>query len=421
MRIALTFFLLLVALPGVSNAAICNAVTGSETGLHNQGLHEAEATPFQFQFESGASWEMCWHIDEQAGLVLSRVYYGGPTERPRQVLDAASIGQILFKYDEDTDASHLLSQTGLGGSQFNSASVDDCINGELLAGVDGVQLCQRTRNVNHLTQARRTQALRRHEISLHARSVIGTHQFEQVWRFSEDGEITPTVLFSGSINRYTNDARYGVKIDSEDHYASSAVMLVNWRLDFNIDGTADNDRVDEIEFNPYETDKRKISITPLDREAARKTNAVDFRGWRISDAEVSSGESSGTSATTRVGYYLDPQSAGFRYVSNDTPWTMFDFYVTEQSDCERLSSFNNSVANGCDASLTEFVNDAPLGNADIVTWFSVSRHFAPQLHDTPAISTREISFKLVPFDWSQRSPFALLIEPDTDSTITGAQ
>lgn len=405
-------------LPGDASAALCD--NSAESDEH--GLHEADATPFQFRFESGASWEMCWHIDPQAGLVISRVSFGAPNEHSRQLLDSASIGQILFKYDEDTTASHLLSETGLGGVQFSPANHDDCIDGELLAGIDDQQLCKRFRDLNHLTKVRNTESIRRHEISLHAHSNIGSHQFEQVWRFTEDGELTPTLLFSGRINRYTNNARYGVQLGSAEQYAASALILVNWRLDFNIDGTANNDTVDEIEFLPFEGDKRTIAVTALTTEVARSVNSENFRGWRISDADVSSGEAGGSAATTRVGYYLDPQGSGYRYVSDALPWTASDFFVTERNNCEEISSSNNHLNTSCATGLEEYVNDAPLSNADVVVWFSQSRHFSPRQEDYPAISTREIGFKLIPFDWSDSSPFeSLAVDNTTASSSDGVR
>lgn len=369
---------------------------------------ELQATSFEFQFETGASWSICWHIDQQAGLVLSNVYYGAPSERPRQLLKKASIGQILFKYDEDTEASHLLSTVGLGGAQFDSSEVAECDNGELLAGQDGYHICRRFYDLNHLTKVRRTESVRRHEISLHARSIIGTHQFEQVWRFSEDGELSPSVYFSGVINRYTNDERFGVSIDGSGQFASSAAVLVNWRLDFNIDGSPHNDRVDEVEFLPVETDKHAISVTPITRESARRVNPETFRGWRISDADISSGE------TSRIGYYLDPQTVGHKFVSNNLPWTSFDFFVTQNNPCEIISSANTLQNPDCAASLTEYVDNASLEDTDLVTWFSVSRTFIPRREDYPAISAQEIGFRLIPFDWSASSPFESLRETGAD-------
>ncbi len=401
-RLLISLAILFFALSGSANAMNCNA--GVDDHL---GLHESEATQFQFQFESGATWELCWHIDQHAGLVLSRVFYGAPAQPPVQVFDALSLGQILYKYDQDVEATHLLSESGLGSRHHLLATTADCEGGELIVGINDQGICQRFHQINHMTWVRRSESIKRHEVSLHARSRIGSQYFEQIYRLSEDGEITPSVVYSGRISRYTNDPRFGIKLGDSEQYAASASLLLNWRLDFNIAGTPNNDQVDEIEFIPSGTDavERSISITPIGTETRRTIHSESFRGWRISDAEYSSGESNGAEATTRVGYYLDPQGAGYRYVSRSHPWSQFDLFVTARRACEKLASGNDHVNATCSGSLDTFTNDEDLSSVDTVLWFSVGRHFTPRLEDYPAISAMEIGFKLVPFDWSAYSPF----------------
>ena len=103
-------------LPARGEAIDCAAVDPSVAG-RPASLHDADASPLLMEFDSGARWELCWHLDERAGLVLSRVHYGAPRESSRQVLDAGSLGQILFRYDEDVRTAHLLAEPGLGGRQ----------------------------------------------------------------------------------------------------------------------------------------------------------------------------------------------------------------------------------------------------------------------------------------------------------------
>ena len=416
----LILMLSLLLLPRTVVAASCDANAESLNGQAPE-LHRAEASPLQYQFASGARWELCWHIDKHSGLVLSRVFYGAPAEHLRQVLDAASLGQILLKYDEDINTSHLLSEHGLGGDQLLSPDQSQCQRGELISGVNGEQICHRIRQLNHMTKARNSESVRRHELSLHAWSRIGNHWFQQIWRLSEDGEIKPSVLFSGTIDRYTSDPRFGIRLSDSIGYASSATLLYNWRLDFNINGTPENDLVSEFEFLPVVTDvvKREINIRPLPVETMRTTHRENFRGWRISDAEQSSDAGSGTGgsamATTRIGYYLDPQSAGFRNSSNEQQWPQFDFALTTRNPCEQLASANKQFNAACADSLDEYVNEQSLENTDIVVWFSVSQHFTPRLEDFPAITATETGFKLVPFDWSAQSPFSPASESPTVS------
>jgi len=405
-------------MPRPGQAAACNAAATLD-GSVQTGLHDADATPLQVQFDSGASWNLCWHIDPSAGLVISRVFYGPPAEQSRQVLDAGSLGQILFKYDGESTERHLLSETGLGGQQIVAPESAECIDGEILSGVDGTQICQRIRQINHLIKVRDRQSVRRHELSLHAWSGIGTHRFQQIWRFSEDGEISPSVVFSGNISRYTDDARYGISLDSTTSLAASASLLFNWRLDFNINSTPTNDRVDEIEFPAIVTDvvKREISIRSLSLETQRNTDRESFRGWRVSDAEQSSGAQNGSSATTRIGYYLDPQTAGYKYAGNQNTWSHHDFAVTARHECEQLASGNERLFSGCADSLDDYNNGEILENADTVVWFSLSRHFTPRQEDHPAIAAIETGFRIIPFDWSAHTPFS---PPDDTQSINAS-
>lgn len=410
-RLLLAIVLVSAFLPRVALGISCDADVAGEPQLHN-----VEATPFRFQFDSGATWELCWHVDPAAGLVLSRVYYAAPTEALRQIFDAVSIGQILFKYDEDEIETPLLSEYGLGGSHGIDDNNHRCTEGELLSAIDGSQICSRARYRDPLSKVRRSESKPRHEVTLDRWSRIGTHEYQQLWRLSEDGEIKPSVLFSGTVNRFTNDPDYGVRLGDVEQYASSATLLVNWRLDFNINGTPANDRVDELQFSPAEKNAtenagfaRDISVEAIENESMRVTNREHFRGWRISDADQSSVDSSGVSGDTgsRIGYYLDPQGAGHRVVSQTHLWSEFDFFVTRRKACEQLSSDNTARHQGCAEGLDAFVDGESLSSADTVVWYSVSRHFSPRLEDYPAITATEISFTLAPFDWSAQSMFSV--------------
>jgi len=406
------FIVFWFACTGVASADNC-AASNIDSDV---GLHQAEATSFAFQFDSGASWALCWHIDEHAGLVISRVFYAAPSSEPRQVLDSLSVGQILFKYDEDVQAEYLLSESGLGATlpQSRDSHPEECAGGEHIVGVGGYQICQRYQQLNHLTKVRRIAPVMRHEISLHAQSQIGTHFYRQIYRLTEDGEISPVVVFSGRINRFTNDPRYGIKLKGVENYAASATLLVNWRLDFNINGTPANDLVDEIEFTPSANNdgSRNISFNQLQIETARDIHSENFRGWRISDSTYSSGQSGVAtgSADTRLGYYLDPQGSGYGYASDTDQWSGFDFSVTAKRNCEKLAAENDRVNEDCAASLDAFVSGESLSNVDTVVWYSMARHFTPQMQDYPAISALPIGFKILPFDWSARSMFGSAAE-----------
>jgi len=388
----------------VQYTAVGIALLYSSAGFSQQ----CDGNLIAHQFESGARWQMCWHIDDHAGLTLSDVAYGPPAEPARTVLKAGSLAQILFKYDTDTLAGQLLAEYGLGSSNHVKADALSCTGGDIHTENDGSQICVRLRNKNSMTSLRRSLSKRRYELSLYAQSSIGAQSFEQVWRFSEDGEITPAVRFGGELDRFTHLAQYGSAIREDGPLAVNASLLYTWRLDFNIAGTAQNDLVEQIEFVPHESNvvRRSIDTRLLDVESLHKVNRTRFRGWLVKDADISAG----ANAITRIGYYLDPQFSGFDFVSRTNNWANFDLAVTRHRDCEQLASGNASNKTDCGDNLDDFVNGESLQGEDVTLWFSLARGFVPKAEDFPAISTREASFKVIPFDWSASTPFTALEE-----------
>lgn len=371
--------------------------------------HSATAvdpTAFSHQFDSGARWDLCWQIDEQAGLTLSNIHYGAPAEASVKLMERASLAQILFKYDEDISTEHILSTSGLGGSNHVPANSVNCPAGNRHVTTDDSGICTRLRDLNTMTSVRRSVALRRHELSLHAFSKVGAKMVEQVWRFSEDGQITPAVRISGELDRFTNKTQYGTSISETGPLAANASLLFTWRLDFNIGDTPNNDIVEQVEFVPHISNvvRRTITTTPLNSESFNKVHRTQFRGWLVRDADLSAG----STGATRMGYYLDPQSSGFDFVSRHNNWALFDLSVTRSQPCEKLASKNTLSQPNCADSLDQFINGESLINQNPVIWFSLARQLLPKSEDYPAMTTREVSFKLIPFDWSASTPFTPL-------------
>lgn len=366
----------------------------------------SNATAYTHQFDSGAQWDFCWHIDDKTGLTISNIYYGPPAEASTKIMESASLAQILLKYDEDTHAEPVVSGIGLGGQSHVLPNRDNCPTGDSLIDNNGAGVCTNTRDLNILTSVRRSAALRRHEVSIHAFANAGAQTYEQVWRFSEDGEITPAVRVSGELSRFTNNQRYGTAVTDTGPLAANATLLFTWRLDFNIGDTQNDDIVEQIEFVPHVSNvvRRSITTTALDVESFHKVHRTQFRGWLVRDKKLSAG----TSGTTRMGYYLDPQSSGYNYVSRKKNWALFNLAITRGQPCERLASGNSEDVLGCDDSLDQFVNSESLIDQNPVVWFSLARQFLPKSEDYPAITTREASFKLIPFDWSASTPFTAL-------------
>lgn len=388
-------------------------------------------TAVTHEFDSGARWEYCLSFDTHSGLVFNNLSYAAPDEPLREILSEASLGQILFKYDEDTEASHVLSDNEIGAADLMPTGPGFCDDGALVSvpGTHGSSnICQRQRAVNTMIQINDNTPVIRHEMSVHSWAQVGTFIYQSIWRFSEDGEITPALHLQGRLSRFTADRRYGTPINGRDRFASHATLVANWRLDFNIGGNSSPDVIEEIEFPgivSIDGLRRPISRLEVLTESFRRVDRDLFRGWLIRDSEISSVEVADTEAppsgigisntptisapvgngSTRIGYYLDPQTSGYSYLSRRYNWPTFDLAVTRANDCERLASFNTGRAGGCAISLDFFANGESLANEDTVVWFSLVRHLVPRSEDTPAIGSLAAEFKMIPFDWSRYTPF----------------
>lgn len=393
-RLVITHSLLLyLFLPSLAIAMSCNT---------------DNTTPVSHQFDSGAKWDFCWHIDQRAGLTISDIHYGPPAEQSTKLMESASLAQIIFKYDEDVQANYILSDFGLGGKNHVAPDKNNCPTGAMQQDSTGAGVCTKVRDLNILTSVRRSAALRRHELSMHAFSIVGSQTYEQVWRFSEDGQITPAIRVSGELDRFTNRQQYGSVVTEDGPLAANASLLYTWRLDFNIGNTPNNDIVEQIEFVPHVSNvvRRSITTQALKVESFHNVHRTQFRGWLIRDADLSAG----SSGSTRMGYYLDPQSSGFDFVSRRNNWAVFDLAVTREQPCELLASGNTTKHPACKDSLDQFVNGESMIDQNPVVWFSLARQLIPKSEDYPAITTRTASFKLIPFDWSASTPFTPLSE-----------
>ncbi len=401
-------FALFYLLPTTTALAVdCEARQVYSVSGNQTQITQVQPDSFTHEFESGARWEFCLSFDTHNGLVINNLSYGAPNEPLLEVLREASLGQILFKYDEDIEGSHVLSDNAIGTTDLLQAGPGFCDNGDLLS-VPGPttdsNICRRQRELNTMIQMRNVTPLPRHEMSLHSWSQVGTFIYQSIWRFSEDGEITPALHLQGRLSRFTADRRYGTPVAGNERLASNATVVANWRLDFNIGGDTSPDVIEEIEFPGLagvDALRRPLVSREVTNESFRRVDRDLFRGWLIRDSQISAIEN----GTTRIGYYLDPQTSGYSYQSRRYNWPSFDVAVTRANHCERLASFNTGRADGCAISLDFYTNGEVLSNQDSVVWFSLARHLVPRSEDSPAIGSLAAEFKMIPFDWSRYTPF----------------
>ncbi|MEE9318847.1 MAG: hypothetical protein V3U76_00215 [Granulosicoccus sp.] len=341
--------------------------------------------PIQTSFDSGAAWSMCASVNVDHALQLNDIHYRAPGDTSRSVLQSLHLAQLLVHHHDQSDADaqiNPLAGAALGGSQLISLNAKNC-DGDVVALIDNKHLCARKRATGILAKYSQRQALQGSEWQLYTVSRQQSLVFQIRVSFAEDGSITPAVSLSGH----------------NDRNSPGATLLSTWRLAFALDSPA-SDQVEEYNFilMPELGNRRPLQVTPLLTETLRKVNSEQFRGWRVVDG-------------SGAGYYLDPQNSGFAYTSKTMNWALFDIAITQGKPCEQHANFNrqayDSATANCGKNLDDFVNGEALSNHDPIVWHSQTANWSMRQEDKPAISSLDMQFTILPFDWTPTSPFEI--------------
>jgi primary-amine oxidase len=350
-------------------------------------------------FASGASWNLCWTPRQAEGIVLSQVTYKAPNQAARRVLGEASLSQLETALDDGSVTPlFLTTEAGLGGTNLQTLTSNDCKDGTLHSADGRNVLCETTRSYGYLykyTSQRQGQFL-----ELSSLSQIGPRTYALRWRLYESGIIEPALGLSGELPVVdgTNSA-YGWPAMASGKIATGFTDHALWRLDFDLDTNNANDVIEEITSTPTADRLRKTkTITTLSTETGRTFDPETKRFWRIRDGSVTNG------GIGQISYELVPANYDqSRANSSNESWLAQDVFFTRYNACEKYAANNPTTA--CGANTSQFVNSESLNQQDVVAWYKQSYHHLPRSEDSNRISTVWSSFQLLPRDWHKQNPF----------------
>ncbi|MFZ1389141.1 MAG: hypothetical protein WBP46_04980 [Thiolinea sp.] len=350
-------------------------------------------------FASGALWEFCWTIKDQEGLVLSQVHYQAPNTPYRRVLGEASLSQIEAEFDDGAiDPKFVTTQLGLGGNNMLAQSAQDCPAGQLHAWNGRNVLCATTHKAGYLYKYNSQRQTERFEIN--TSSQIGPRNYSLRWSFYENGTIEPAIGLSGILPAVGESAaEYGWPVGANGQIGSSFMDHYLWRLDFDLDDTANNDVIEEINSTPTPDRLRKTkTLDVLGAETARSLNPETKRFWRVRDGDTRN------QSGYFISYELVPSNYDQSRANNrNQAWLQNDVYFTTYNACERFAA-NNPTAN-CGENIAQFVSGQSINRQDVVLWYKQNNHYLPRSEDSNRMGTRWSSFKLLPRDWNAQNPF----------------
>lgn len=366
-------------------------------------------------FANGARWDMCWTHDDNHGIRYHHIYYTPKDGIRQMVLVDAAISQIHVPYDDNGARYHDVSDYGLGGRYIPGMSNAECPDGKLHRYDNKNAVCSQLTKQNNAYRFGST-AASQETLKVFSISSVGAYTYMPQWVFYDDGQIEPSMIATGSLQRQTTRDSYGWLLD-EGKIGLSHIHNYFWRLDFDLGGTANDDIVQEINYN-VSSGKRQRSLTPLTSEAARSVSPTQQRSWMISDQTLKN------SKNHAMGYELNLSAAGHREIGPSyEPFTSNDFYVTKAKSCEQIASHNKRI-NSCTAdSLDQFANGESLSDQDLVVWVGLSFYHMPRAEDHPKMDVHSNQFKIIPRDWHAKNPLKTLVvkgKNDSASTVSGS-
>jgi primary-amine oxidase len=382
----------------VAVLALGLGLLGTQLNARAQAIDCSAANLVDVTLSTGARWEMCWETRMQEGIVLHDITYTAPGQPARMVLAQANLAQLHVPYDDNGARFHDLSDYGLGGNNLDDLTQEDCPNGTLIRDGSKDVLCRQAKPAGYQYKYSATQ--RQGEmLNLFSVSHVGQYNYVVEMHFFDNGAIEFGVGATGRLQRLGTNPTYGWPLNAGNtSYGISHMHNYYWRLDFDINGTPNDDQVEEIEFAASGArDLFAIARTSLTSEAARAVSPTTFRSWRVRDTVANNADGHA------ISYQLEAEPAHLFHGPSYEPFTQNELYVTVNRTCEKFAS-HNPTTGGCAADVSAFVNGESLNAADLVVWYGLSFHHLARDEDQNYMTPHWSSFKIVPRDWSATNP-----------------
>lgn len=386
--------LVTLSLPARANDFAANhdeVVSASDINQTNRRLDCPDEYQIHVTFPTGSGWQLCWDSRLRENIVLSDIHYQpSANATPISVLESIRLSQLNVAYDDSAVTYSDVTQYGLGQRNISQLNPSDCPSGEVLEinGIPG--LCKRVTVSGDSTNANAGPTPTADSLILYSTSQVGSYAYLVTWQFFADGSIRPSVGAAGALQRSSDEpsTAHGRKLGSDnDKVWLSHTHNYYWRLDFDLGERSDDDRVFEWLLQPESTGTQSNQYRQLTTESALKVSPDSQLSWFIADTD--------TDAAHARGYLLEPVHTGHRYVRESVePYSAYDFFVTQQKDCERFATDNGQYYPDCTDTVLDFANNETLIDQDIVVWHRVSFHHVPRNEDLESMHAHWDGFHL---------------------------
>jgi primary-amine oxidase len=391
-------------------------------------------------------WQFHFRVDSRVGLVVSNVRYVDG-EKARSILYQGMLSEIFVPYMDPSEGWYHWTfmdageyyNAGNGGLPTSLEAGTDCPANSVyfdavFANHFGIPV-KRPRAAclfesyagdfawRHMSGPDQIESRPQRNLILRMMATVGNYDYCFDWVFQQNGTIKVIAAATGIDNvkgvrsrtvaedRDGKDGAYG-RFIAENIVAPNHDHFFSFRLDLDVDGTANSLVRDKLKMQRLPADHPRKSLWVIEEETAKTEQQAQAHMmmekpelWRVINPSV----------IGPLGYPVSYQiQAGHNAVTlltpDDPPRRRAGFidhhlWVTPQKDNERFAAGDfPTQSKGGDGLPAWTSANRPIENTDIVVWYTMGFHHVPRSEDWPVMPTARHEFELRPFDFFARNP-----------------
>lgn len=385
------------------------------------------------------NWQFRYLMHPREGLTLYQVSYNDKG-KVRPILYRAGLSEMVVPYADTSPSWAVRSAFDVGEYRYGWLSTtltkgkDVPVNALLLDALfaddlgspsvskDLIAIYEKDAGIlwRHYDSNTETyEGHRSRELVLTTVAAIGNYDYGINWVFHEDGTLEVQTDLTGiMLVKGTEAVTEGQDSDQFGHLVAPNVLainhqhFINFRLDFDVDGTAN--RVTEMkvaalpksESNP-QSNAFKMEGIPLSSEsiAVRDMNLAESRSWMIENA------SKKNALGGAISYMLMPGSNSVFYPLADSnvrhrgQFANHHLWVTNYKPEELYAAGDYPNQGLPDQGLPQWVKDnESLDGKDIVVWYTMGVTHIPRPEEWPIMTVHRASFKIMSRGFFTQNP-----------------
>lgn len=237
---------------------------------------------------------------------------------------------------------------------------------------------------------------------------IGNYIYGFDWTFGMDGTIDVKVVLTGTtLNRGATGDEIGAPLVAENVSAPNHQHFFSFRLDLDIDGTANTAMEANIRHVPTAGFQNAFDAqhTALTREGFRDADPLQSRHWHVHSSTARNALGKETAYAIHTHDVAVPLSSPLYAPLLRAAFASHAFWVTRYRDEERYAAGDFPNQGSGIAGLAAFVSPSePVEGTDLVVWPTIGLTHVPRPEDYPVMPAETIGFKLVPHGFFDRNP-----------------